>query len=257
MSLNKIIEEIKEVSKVANEDSEAGPLETLAGRRGRKKKAIETLKTLKTKYTQELLRTALFIVVTGAAKDSFSSVASDSFGCFSLDPEDFYRDLASRIPESLYIGKESASSLFDIVGRHLEDKAMEIGIVGYPMMLFKQQYRRSISSKEDFVSLIKQAINEQVGAEIIGINAASVLTDKAIKKEHGAKFTPILLTTNDEKLAIDLLPALSRLTGNVFLVAAGKASKSLKSLEGAILVKDASPETVEEALKTIKSSLRK
>lgn len=257
MSLEKVLEQIKTVKPVANEDVDSGPAETLAGRRGRKRQAQDTLKRLREEYANELLRGSLFILVTGAARDEFSSAASESFGCFASDPESFYRELADRVSPVLYNGKEGTAGLFDVVGRHLEDKALEIGILGYPQMIFKQHYNRHIATKDDFVGLLKQAINEQVGGEIVGIHAVRSVVDTAIEKGHSAKVTPIVLNTSDDKLAIELLSALERLTPRVFLVVAGEASKQLKSVDGAIVLNDGEKETVKKVLKTIKGSLKK
>lgn len=257
MNLSQIVEQIKSVSVLANEDVENGAIETLNARRGRKARAVESMKDLKRQYTLELMRSAVFILVAGASKDTFTSIATESFGCFSAGADDFYNDLANRIPESVYAGKESVANLFDIVGRHLEDKAGEIGIVGYPQFRFKSEYKRHIGSKAEFVSLLKQAFNEQIGGELVGINATHALTDSAIAKSHSARITPIILNTDDEKLALELIPALERLTPKVFLVVSGKASKATKSVSDAIVLKDSTPETVEAALTTIRGSLRK
>lgn len=258
MSLSKVIEQIKAASVYAKEDVNSGPIETLNGRRGRKNQAIEQLRVLKNQYKTELTESAAFIIVTGEKRDAFTSAAVESFNCFSADPNDFYVDLARRIPAALYQGQESVSGLFDVLGRHLEDKASEIGIVGYPQMIFRQGYRTVLKSQEDLVDLVRQAINDQVGPEIVGIQAINSLLDKAIEKEHGAKVTPIILSTGDETLALKLEESLDRLRPRgVFLVVAGKGSKSLRATEGVLLVKDPTPESVEQTLKTISGATKK
>lgn len=262
MSLSKVLEEIKKTKPFAEEDVETGPIETLNGRRGRKNQAIERMKTLKFEYQQDLRQSAVFIVVVGDKRNEFTSTAVESFKCFSTDPELFYEDLASRIPDVLWKGKESVSNLFDILGRHLEDKARELGITEYPQMTFKQQYRAHISSKEDLVSLVKRAINEQVGSEVVGIQTVYTLTDTAINNDHGAKITPIVLNTADSFLALELESTLRRLNPRgVFLVVAGKkpriANGSRVFLDDTILVKDPSKEEVEKVLTDISTSVKK
>src|ERR1035437_435955 len=135
MSLSKGIEESKKDRVFAEENVEEGAIETLNGRRGRKNQAVERLKTLKLTYRQDLMESAAFIVVTGDKREEFETLARDSFACFSANPNALYEDLANRIPEALYHGKESASGIFDVLGRHLEDKARELGIIGYPQMI--------------------------------------------------------------------------------------------------------------------------
>lgn len=256
MSLEKVLREIKTVKPVAEANLENVPTQTLAGHRGRKMQAQDTLKRLREEYIRELIRGSLFILVAGSAKDAFTSTAKEAFGCFSADSDSFYRELADRIAPVLYEGKESVANLFDVLSRHLEDKANEMNITEYPQIIFKQQYNRFITNKEEFIGLVKQAINEQVGGELVGIHTIHSLVDEAINKEHSAKVTPIVLNTSDDKLALDLVTALKRLTPHVFLVVAGKANKQLKNVNGVVLVKDGDKETVEEALTAIKDSLK-
>lgn len=257
MSLAKTMEEIKKVKPYAEEDVDTGPRETMAGRRGRKNQAVEQLKILKREYRLKLLESAAFIVVTGSAAEEFTKIATESFGCMSTDPDTFYKDLADRIPAALYNGTETVSNLFDVIGRHLEDKAGELDINGYPQLIFKQEYRTTLKNKNDLLNLIRTAINDKVGPEIVGIQAASSLLDKAIASEHGKKVTPIILATDNEKLAIDLEGSLNRLhPRGVFLVVAGKGTKALKAVSGMISVKEPTNETVEGVMGQVSNATK-
>ncbi len=257
MSLLKTLEEIKKVSPYAEEDTDAGAIETLAGRRARKAKAIEDLKRLKRNYREALMRSAVFILVTGSEAKEFESIATNQFGCMASELEGFYQDLAGRVHPTLYLGKETNANVFDVVGRHLEDLANELDIVGYPMLQYKQQYSRTVNSKEEFTQIVKTAVNQQVGGEMVGIHAVNSLTNSAIASNHSATVTPIVLTTDDAALAMNLVPALERLSPRVFLVLAGKGPKQLKGNKDLLAIKTSTPENVEETLKTIKSSLKK
>lgn len=257
MSLVTVLDEIKKVKPVAEEVIDSGAMETLNARRGRQRRAVERMKELKETYTTDLMNSAVFILVTGSAREEFSKTASEAFGCFSADPEGFYLDLASRVHPTLYEGKQSVSNIFDVLGRHLEDKAGEMNILGYPQLIFKQQYARTIKTKQEFLELVKQAINEQVGGELVGVHVVRSLVDQAINLEHSAKITPIVLGTSDDKLAIQLVGALERLTPKVFLVAAGKSSKQVKTVTDAILVKEVTSDSVQQALAKIRNSIRK
>lgn len=259
MSLSKLVEQIKSVKVFANEDVNSGPIETLNGRRGRKNQAIEQLRVLKNQYKTELTESAVFIIVTGEKREAFTASAVENFKCFYANPNAFYEDLATRIPASIYQnGRESVSGLFDVLGRHLEDKAGELGIVGYPQMIFRQGYRTTLKSYEDLVDLIRTAINDQVGPEIVGIQAINSLLNAAIDSEHSAKVTPIVLSTEDETLALKLESSLARLhPRGVFLVVSGKGSKTLRAIDGVLTVKDPTPENVETTLKTISGATKK
>ena len=255
MSLNSILKEMAVNRPNAEMDVQMGGESTYRSREGLKRAATETLKRLKLDYRNELMTSTAFIIVTGASKDQFSDLASgDTFGCFSADPEEFYKDLASKINPSLF-GREGVRQLFNIAGNILEDKALELDINSYPMLMFNEKYNRAVNNVDDFSALIRNAINDQVGSEIVGINAVHSIVDKAISKNHSAVVTPIVLNTADEKFALDLQVNLKRLTSRVFLVVAGKASKDLSKAKDALLVKTVSEETVDEALITIRNKI--
>ncbi len=259
MSLETIVKEIKTLKPLAEEDPNSGPMETMVGRRGRINQAIQRLSDLKREYSESLLQSAVFIIVAGAKRTEFTEIATgEKFGLFSSDPETFYRDLAERIPAVLYAGANaSPSNLFDILGRHLEDKMQEIGVESYNQLIFREKYITKMSNAEEFAQVIKTSINEQIGAEIVGIQAAASIVDKALDKGHVAKTTPIVLNTADEKLALQLTSDLGRITQRVFLVNAGKSTKELRSVEESINLKEVSEDSVKATLDQIKNSIRK
>lgn len=256
MSLETVLKEIKQVKPFAEENVETGAPETLNGRRGRQRQAQDRLNLLREDYIAELMRSAVFVLVSGNGREEFTEMAKD-FHSFTANPESFYRDLASRVAPVLYEGKTAVANMFDVLSRHLEDKAIEMNIVGYPQLIFKETYQVSIKDSEDFVSLVKRAINEQVGGEMAGIQAVRSIADEAIEKNHASKVTPIVLSSGDDRLTIDLLDALTRLSPRVFLVVAGKSSKAMKSIDGAFVLKEVNKENVEQTLTTINKLVRK
>lgn len=257
MSLSKVLEEMKRIRPVSEEEIENGPAETARARSGRKAQAIERLKTLKREYSDTLLRSAIFILTVGSEREAFEKATTTEGSCLLSQVDSFYEDLAGRIHPTLYAGKNPGANLFDVVGRHLEDKARELGMLEYPQLIFKTQYQRMISGQADFTNLLKQAVTEQVGGEVVGINAVRTLTDTAIANGHSATVTPIVLSTSDEKFALQLIPHLERLTPRVYLVVAGEASESIKATEGAIVLSEVSSKSMKSALKQIRNSLKK
>lgn len=258
MSLDTIIKEMKTLKPLAEEDADAGPAETMVGRRGRKNQAIIRLADLKLEYTQDLRRTAIFIIVTGTKRDEFEAIATgEKFKLFSADPETFYRDLASRIHPTLYTKNASQSNLFDILGRHLEDKMRELGLSEYNQLIFKEKYITQVSTAEEFTQVIKLAINEQIGSEIVGVQAAASIVERAIEAGHNAKVTPIVLNTADEKLAYSLSGDLGRITPRVFVINTGKSSKELRAIEESINLKEVTEESVKSTLDQIIKSLKR
>jgi len=255
MTLKTVLDEIKKVKVFADEDTSTGEPATLNARRGRKNQAIEQLKRLKRDYRQELMQNTVFIIATGSEREEFAKSSSE-LGLFVCDPEAFYKDLAKRVPEVLYKGKEGVSNIFDVLGRHLEDKMVELDINEYNQLLFKAQYAQKIESVDDFAQLIKKAINDQIGSEIAGVEAINSLVDQAIDRNHADRYTPVVLVTDDEDFALQLSRDLERLTTRVFVAVAGEGNEILKNLEGSLSLSDASKDSVKAAIKEIRKNLK-
>lgn len=256
MSLQKTLEQIKVFKPLAEEDISQGPRETYSSREGRKRNATSKLKELREDYAIKLRQSAIFVLVAGSAKDEFVELAKNEFKCFTADPESLYKDLADRLPPALYDQKTPPANLFDIMGRHLEDEIIEMNIDGNLQLVFHSKYQRACSGKEDFKNLIKEAINDQGGLVIAGEHIIRSLVDEAIATGHGQRFTPIILATNDEKLALDLRGTLGRIGSGAYLVAAGKGAKTIRSTEGAFTVKEVNNQTVETTLTNIRKLVR-
>lgn len=262
MALQDVLTELKKVSLVANTEVPADPVETLNGRRGRQRAAKEKLTKLREDYSNGLLSSAVFIVVTGSLAKEFSEASTgdastgEKLGCFTADPEDFYRELVAPMPTALF-GREGNGSLFDILSRHLEDKANNLGIIGYPQLQFKKGYTSKVSNREDFVQLVKRAINEQVGAEIVAIQSVRSLVDKAIEKNHKALITPIVLATTDEKFALDLGIAIQSTSTKVFTVVAGESTNPELAARTGFTLSEVSKESVTATLKKIVKKVNK
>ena len=265
MSLSTILKEIETHRPNSLIDVDKGPKEMYGGRRGLKLNATESIKRLRLQFRTELMAQVAFIVVTGSNRDKFTEVAStDEFGCFSVDPDDFFKDLTSRIDKTLF-GRETTRNLFNIATNVLEDKALELDINSYPMLHFGEKYNTTARTPEEFVPIIRNAVTEQVGSELVGVNAVYSVVDKAIEKGYNATVTPIILNTPDEQFALDLFKNLKKhthtdgmsrgLTSKVFLVAAGKTSKELKGTLGAFAVKDANESSVGQTLTAIRSKI--
>ena len=256
MTLGELLVKIKEVQPLADENVETGPAETLNAKRGRKRQSTELLGRLYRAYTRELMQTAAFIVVVGSKREEFTDSAVSGFKCFSANPEAYFADLVSRVPRALYLGKESVSNVFDVLGRHIEEKMHTLDISEYPQLLFKQEYQRTLRDEADFLGLVKEAVTDQIGGEIVGIQAAHSLTKTAIERDNAAKFTPIILSSGDEKFAIKVANDLDRISKRVFFVAAGETTTKFKNKDVFTLA-EPTKEEVKKTLKAISNSLKK
>lgn len=253
MSLTTILEQIKKLEVHAKEDVENNPnLSTLAGRRGRKRQAIEDILRLKEDYIKEISKNAVFIVATGSGKDELGSIAKNEYFSFSVNPETLYSELADRVPAQLYMSKGGSPDLFDVLGRHIEDKASELNLAEYNYVMFKANYAKPLKTREDLAQLIKLAVNEQIGTEIVGIHALRHIAKEAIEREHKGVATTIVLPTDDEVFVKDLSTSLKRLTKRVHVVSAGKTTKTSKTIPGIVHLKDVNNETVKQYLLSLK-----
>lgn len=257
MSLQSVLAEIKKVKAHAEENVDTGAPETLNARRGRKASAIESMKRFKREYKREMLNTAMFIVTVGSERDAFTKAGTEEFGLFSADPEAFYNDLAARVPQTLYLGKTGVSDIFEVVGRHLEDKMNELDLIEYNQLIFKAQYAQKINSKQELATLLKRAINSQIGSEIVAIQSVDSIFESAIERNHADSVTPVILSTGDAQLASEIVRDLRTTGGKVFLVGVGEVDSSLKSIDGAILLEDTTKKSIKAALTSMKKSLRK
>lgn len=256
MSLQSTLAEIKKVKPLAEEDTSTGPVETLNARRGRKNQAVESLKRLKREYKKGMLETAMFIIAVGSTRNELVE-ASKEHGIMSANPNDFYVDLSGRVPETLYMNKTGVSNIFEVLGRHLEDKMNELDLLEYNQLIFKAQYAKEIRSKEDFADLIRLAVNSQIGSEIVGIQAVESLVNQAIESGHSATFTPIMLAVDNVDFANDLVRDLRRLTDHVFVLGSGELTDGMKSLDGINVLEDTSKKSVKAALTAMKKTLKK
>jgi hypothetical protein len=257
MPLDSIIKELQALKPFVDEDVEQGRIETMTGRRGRKAQAIARTEELRGEYIRDLIRSAIFIITTGQKRDEFQAIATgEKFGLFSADSNYFFNDLAGRVSADLY-NRAGDLELFDVLGRHLSDKMTDLGLTEYNQLIFKAKYIQPIHNAQDFANVLKVALTEQIGAEIVGVQAVNQIADVAISKGYSSQTTPIVLNTEDEGLALKLVQDLKRLTGRIFLVTVGKTGKELKGISDVISLKEATEESVKSTLDLIIKSLKR
>lgn len=258
MSLKHIIDTIKAKKDIIALEKDIISIEDPTAQRmkiGHVKRAKEDLKQLFMDYRKELQSRAAFIVVAGDKSDKFSKLAESSFGCFTVNAEDFYRDIADQVPEIVYKGKSANQSLFEHLMARFEDRALNIDIIGYTPMLFESKYRKILPDKESMIALFKIAFNDKVGSEVVGLDAIDRVAEKAINEDFAGKTVPIILHTKDQVLISDLLTNLGKVTNNVFLITAGDVLEEKLLLKSTASVKNINKKQVEESLIKVKDLL--
>lgn len=253
-SIESLVEDIEKKKVIATSDP-GEDSRNYSTKVGKIKRAKHDLEELYLEYRKEVQSRALFIIATGDQADKFAEIAETEFYCYQLDSDGFYNDLLKEVNERLYTNQTASPSLFDVLGSAFESKAHNIGVVGYPALLFESKYKKVLKNKKDMLALTKRAFNEKVGSEVLGLDAIEKVSRLAINSEDNDKKTlkkfPIVMVTKDESLVKDLAKGLRFVSGNVFIIGTGKVDdKDVKS-NCIASVKTATKKSVEESLTKI------
>jgi len=221
-------------------------------RLGKIKRAKIDLEELYLEYRKEVQRRALFIIVTGTQADKFADIAEEEFFCYQMNSNSFYEDIVADINPRLYTNTIATPSLFDMIGGIFEEKAMAIGVIGYPALLFELKYKKKLTNKEDLVSLLKTAFNDKVGAEMLGLDAIEKISNIAINQDDEEKKIlnkfPIVMVTKDETLVKDLAQGLKFTGQGVHIIGAGTVKDKDVSDNCTLKVKTINKTSVEKGL---------
>jgi hypothetical protein len=255
LSLKELGKEIKKQQAVA--DSDPGQdIHTRRHRLGNIAQAKERLEGLRLEYRKQILANAIFIVVTGKEAKKFASIAEKSCGCFSVNSDDFYKDLIENVPAALFEGKTSSGNLLEFISNNLEEKARSLDIVSYPGITMESKYKKVLKDEKDLLALTKAVINEKVGSELVGIDAAQRITAKLLKSKNAGKKVPIVLQTNDSSIVEELAKGLKRsLTRKTFIISTGDELEEKVLNISFDTVAEVTEESVEKSLLKLNKSL--
>lgn len=248
MSLEKILSQINLEKEVALMDLDTISAKALPYKKGQVEAAKAKLEGLYIDYKNELLKRAIFILVTGPDNATFANVAESEYKCFSLDGKTLFKEIVSEISPEVYEGKTMNAPIFDIVSNVLEDKMKRLDIMSYNSLIFDTRYQRVVKNKGEMVDLVGQAIAGIIGAEVIGLDALERITLKAVNSNYKSGIVPILLHSDDEGFIVGISESLRKLNPRVVRVAAGKTKNDINAL---ITLEESSETQVGKALKEI------
>jgi hypothetical protein len=226
--LKTILKDYQTQKKIANIDLSDVPPQAYSGRLGKVKRAKENIAALEEDYLGAVRNNCLFILATGEKTDDFAQIAEEEYGCFTLGSDDFYNELISDLSDRLYVNKTLTPAIFDIVGRKIEEMALELGIQSYPFLAFEQKYKKNTANKKELMEVVRQAINDKIGAEMVGLYSTFVVAKKALDEEFDAKVIPIVLKVEEAQVQ-ELAQSLNRMFGNIFMIDLGIEDESLKN----------------------------
>ena len=254
-NLKELGENIKKAQSIAQMDP-GTDVNVRRMRLGNIMQAKEQLRLLGQEYRKALISRATFIVVTGSLASKFAELAESEFSCFSVNAEDFYTDVTAKVPPVLYQNVASSQNLFEHVSAALEEKAHTLDILSYPALVFESKFKKNLKTKEDMLQLVKTAINDRVGAEMVGLDALNKITQKVIDSELSGKTIPVVLVAEDSVIVEEIAKGLKRsLSRNTFIVSTGsKVEQKIKDIS-LMSLKTVSSESVEKSLVKIKENL--
>jgi hypothetical protein len=248
MSLATILDQINQQKEIAQQDLNVISPRALPYKKGQINSAKQKLEDLYVDYKNEVLRNAVFILVTGDLSEKFASVAEENFKCFSVDGKEMFREILEKVSPQLYRNKKINAFVFEALGNLLEEKMKKLDVTGYNQLIFDSKYSRVVKDEAEMLDVIASAVTDIVGSEVVGLDALERITQKAINKNYKSKIVPILIHSKDEKFIVSITEGLKRLNPKVVKVSAGKLETDLKTK---ISLEEVDEKNVEETLKTI------
>lgn len=253
MSLQKLVEEVKKQKAYANDDLSNATPQTRIPREGRKRAAQMRLEELFFQYRNEIRSRILAILVTGDGADEFGAIAKNSDAKLdSIEGDLLYSSLSEELDERLLGASGSASVVLDVASRYLEDVALEIGVKEYNQLIYKSKYQSVVKNREDAKKLIREAVLEQIGAEMNALTVLSVAANIAYNENFDGKLFPIMVKARNEENLQELRNALSSMGSKAIVISTGSSK-----VEDSIKVKEVDEESVLEALKKVKQKASK
>lgn len=253
-SIEELVKVIDKKKVIAALDAGDNPA-NFTTKKGKIKRAKEDLKELYLEYRKEIQDRALFIIATGTQAQKLADIAEKEFFCYQLNSDGFYNSLVDGVNERLYTNAPASRALFDLIGSEFEERAADIGVIGYKALIFESKYKKVLTGREDALALIKTAFNDKVGSEMLGLDAIEKVTKQAINSEDAEKKVltkfPIVMVTEDESLVKELAKGLRYITGNVFIVGAGTVKDKDVKDNCISTIKTVGKEAIEKSLVTI------
>ena len=248
MSLSRILDEINQQKEIAQQDLNVISPKALPYKKGQVNSAKQKLENLYVDYKNEVLKSAVFILVTGSESEKFASIAEEKFKCFSVDGKAMFKDILNKVNPQLYKNKKINSFVFEVFGNILEEKMKALDVKAYNQLIFDTKYSRVVKDEKEMLDVVALAVTDIVGSEVVGLDALERVTQKAVNKNYKSKIVPILVHSQDEDFIASITEGLKRLNPKVVRVSAGATQTDLKTK---ISLEEVDEKNVEETLKTI------
>lgn len=247
MSLSLILDKINEQKTIAEQDLHSVHPRSYPYKKGQVQSAKAQLEQLYIDYKNELLKNAVFILVTGDQAEAFANIAEEKFKCFSIEGKSLFKEILSKLSPQVYLNKKVNAFVFEVMANVLEDKLKTLDVVSYNQLLFNSKYSRVVKNETEMLDVVTSSIADIVGLEIVGLDALEKVTKQAVNKNYKSRIVPILVHSDDETFINEAAQGLKKLTKRVTTVSAGKTNGTNTSFS----LEEIDENTIEETLKTI------
>lgn len=225
-SLKEIMEDIHKNKAVA-ESELSTDVNVRRMQQGKVNQAREKLKDLYMQYRKAVMTNSLFMVVVGSTANKFAKKAQEAFSTYSYSADELFESIADKIPEKLYKNQLASRQLFEHIMARFEERAMEIDIIGYTPILFKQEFKRTLKDKGELIALMREAFAKTVGNEVVGLDVIEKTAKIAVNEGFEGKVVPIVLHTDSVEFAKGLAKDLNRISPHVIIIKSGKTSENI------------------------------
>jgi len=248
MSLGEILEKINLEKVTAEIDLDKVSARARVYKKGQVESAKNRLEGLYIDYKNEVLKRAIFIMVTGDKSEEFAGIAEEEYKCFKVDGKIFYKEIVDQLSLDLYHNKNINAPILDVVGNVLEGKMKGLDVTSYPSLSFNAKYSRVIKTRKEMVETVKEAVNDTVGGEVVGYDALERVSKEAVNKNYSKELVPILIYNKDEDFITGICDSIRVINPKVVRIAAGNTETNINALA---TLDEVNAEQVGKALKTI------
>lgn len=251
MSIQKVLDKIREQTKIATTEVEREPIQTYPTRSGMRRQAKESLNDLFIELKNVVRNNHLLMIGMGSGANRFGELIKDK--ATIVDLNELYTITLDQINEGSYIGRTPSVYMFDIINSAADIMFKEMDIIRYPLIEYKNEYFEKINDKEDMLKLLKRSINSSVGPEIMGHFIIYQTAKQLISENVSKVVVPIYVAIEDETLMNDAFTLANK---DTFFIGVGNLNKDLKKKMNFSIMK-LDEESILDVLSKIKEKMNK
>jgi hypothetical protein len=223
MTIQRILDQIREQTKLATTEVEREPISTYNNRRSFQRQAGENLDNLFIELKNSVKQNHVLMIGMGNGANKFGEVVQEHVTTINVDG--LYEQIADQLDPRLYTGKHLNAYLFDNFISAIDVVFKHLDIKDYVHMTYDVKYSGLINDRSDLIKVLKRVINDKFEADIMGVYIMDKAARTIISNNVAKTIVPIYVPIEDELLVEDALKLANRRT---FFIGAGNLNKELK-----------------------------